>query len=106
MDEQVFPLGIFSDWVAEAQHQRRLWPTALPGPETQQRVREILGFCHSVENPADVSVLRTWEHDGLIGEEISWSVGYGPRTYAWVLKPAGATEPLPGVIALHDHGGF
>ena len=37
---------------------------------------------------------------------MSWSVGYGPRTTAWVLKPAGAGAPLPGVLALHDHGDF
>ncbi|MGC8782741.1 MAG: dienelactone hydrolase family protein, partial [Anaerolineae bacterium] len=38
--------------------------------------------------------------------ELSWWVGYGPRTHAWLLKPAGAQGPLPAVIALHDHGGF
>ena len=33
-------------------------------------------------------------------------VGYGPRTEAWLLKPVGAKGRLPGVVALHDHGGF
>ncbi len=33
-------------------------------------------------------------------------MGYGPRTVAWVLRPAGVRDPLPGVLALHDHGGF
>lgn len=39
-------------------------------------------------------------------EEVSWSLGYGPRAHAWVLRPAGTTGRLPGVLALHDHGGF
>jgi dienelactone hydrolase len=33
-------------------------------------------------------------------------VGYGPRTQAWLLRPAGAKRPLPGLVALHDHGHF
>ncbi|MBA3709231.1 MAG: hypothetical protein H0W83_10485, partial [Planctomycetes bacterium] len=47
-----------------------------------------------------------WERDGVAGEELSWSVGYGPRTQAWLLKPIGATGRLPGIAALHDHGGW
>jgi dienelactone hydrolase len=53
-----------------------------------------------------VKVERRWNSDGLIGEEISYSVGYGPRTWAWVLKPDDAEGLLPGVIALHGHDGF
>jgi dienelactone hydrolase len=99
-------LGVFGDWVAEAHRQRPLWPVAAPGPETQQRVREVLGFVNMPEQPADVRVERTWEADGLVGEEVSWSVGYGPRTHAYVLKPVNAATALPGVVALHDHGGY
>lgn len=52
-------------------------------------------------------VSRRATGDGLVVEELSWSVGYGPRTEAYFLRPAGAGgEPLPGVLALHDHGGF
>lgn len=99
-------LGVFGDWVAEARRQRQLWPVAAPGPETQQRVREVLGFNNRPEQPADVRIECTWEADGLVGEEVSWSVGYGPRTHAFVLKPANAPSALPGVVALHDHGGY
>lgn len=99
-------LGVFGDWVAEARRQRRLYPIAPPGPETQQKVRETLGFTNGPETPLEVRVEDTWEQDGLHGETISWSVGYGPRTEAWLLKPAGAKGPLPAVMALHDHGGF
>jgi len=99
-------LACYSDWVAEAQRQRRLYPAAPPGPETQARVREVLGFSSGPEAPLGLQVGRTWEHDGVVGEELSWSVGYGPGAAAWVLKPADASGPLPGIVALHDHGGF
>lgn len=99
-------LGIYSDWVEEARAQQPLFPVAPPGPETQQRVRDVLGFTSGAEQPLDLRVEQQWERDGLYGEAVSWSVGYGPRTQAWVLKPAGATAALPGIVALHDHGGF
>jgi dienelactone hydrolase len=99
-------LGPFSDLVAAAQASRPVAPVATPGPATQGLVREVLGFSHGLEQPQDVRVERRWERGGVEGEEISWWVGYGPRTYAWLLKPAGAEGWLPAVVALHDHGGF
>jgi dienelactone hydrolase len=99
-------LGIFSDWVQAAREQQPLFPVAPPGPETQRRVREVLGFCTGPETPRDVKIEQRWQRDGLIGEEVSWSVGFGPRTHAYVLKPAQIDQPLPGIVALHDHGGF
>jgi dienelactone hydrolase len=44
-------------------------------------------------------------HDGLHVEHLSWQLPYGPPTEAVFLKPAGARGRLPGVLALHDHGG-
>lgn len=99
-------LGIYSDIVSEASRHRQLYPLASPGPETQQKVKEVLGWCDLPEEPQEVRLERKWERDGLVGEELSWAVGYGPRTAAWVFKPAGASGPLPAVLALHDHGGF
>ncbi len=99
-------LGIFSDWVDEARRQGPLYPTAAPGRETRARLREVLGFCNGPDAPLSVRTEARWEKDGLEGEALSWSVGYGPRTHAWLLRPAGAQGPLPGVVALHDHGGF
>jgi dienelactone hydrolase len=45
------------------------------------------------------------EFDGLAIEHLQWQLPYGPPTEALVLKPAKATGKLPGVVALHDHGG-
>ncbi|MGZ9223802.1 MAG: hypothetical protein ACXW4Q_16985, partial [Anaerolineales bacterium] len=99
-------LGIFSDWVASAHRQHSLYPIAAPGPATQQLIRETLGFCHADESPMDVEIEREWQKDGLLGQEVSWSVGFGPRTHAYVFKLAQAAKPLPGIVALHDHSGF
>lgn len=52
-----------------------------------------------------VTVDDQFEYDGLHVEKLSWQLPYGPRTEAIFLKPAGAVGPLPGVVALHDHGG-
>lgn len=98
-------LGLFSDWVGEALEQHSLHGPAKSGVETRAEMRVVLGFGKN-EQPREVRLEHKWEKDGVQGEEVSWSVGYGPRTYAWVLKPTGVTEKLPGIIALHDHGGF
>ena len=52
------------------------------------------------------TLLRSFAHDGLAIEELSWQLAYVPPTHALVLKPAGATGRLPAVLALHDHGRF
>ncbi len=100
-------LGPFSDLTQAAQRGRPgLFGPALPGPETQARVRETLGWAPGPELAQDVRTERVWEKDGVAGEEISWFVGYGPRTFAYLLRPQGVAGPLPGVVSLHDHGGF
>ena len=106
MSEHYQHLGVFSDWVDAARRMQTLYPVAAPGPQTQNLIREVLGFCHGDENPIDVKTESRWEKDGVFGEEVSWSVGYGPRTHAYVLKPVNAKEPLPGIVALHDHSDF
>jgi dienelactone hydrolase len=98
-------LGNFSDWVDFAWEQNRVYLEPDSGPLTSTRVRNMLGFERD-HPPHDVRVGNSWERDGVVGEEVSWSVGYGPRTHSWLLRPAGARGPLPGVLALHDHSGF
>ena len=106
MPEHYQHLGVFSDWVAAAREKQALFPIAAPGAQTQALTREALGFCHGDENPMEVKIESKWEKDGVSGEEVSWSVGFGPRTHAYVLKPANASGPLPGIVALHDHSDF
>ncbi len=99
-------LGVYSDLVREAEQQHPLFPMANPGPETIAKFKDVLGFCYQPEEPLQVEIEDQWEDDGLIGETISWWVGYGPRTEAWFFRPASQKENLPCVLALHDHGGF
>jgi dienelactone hydrolase len=99
-------LGIYSDWVEAAKRQAALYPLASPGEETRRQIRNILGFTKAAPVAEDVQLETTWKRDGLAGEGLSWSVGYGPRTQAWFLRPEGTDEPLPGVLALHGHDGF
>jgi dienelactone hydrolase len=105
-------LGIYSDWAA-ASVGPRAW-AARPDRELVRRlVSDVLavpgqgrGSGQDAQGPADVQVERRWRSGDLAGEEISYSVGYGPRTRAWVLRPAGSRDRLPGVLALHGHDGF
>ncbi len=99
-------LGSYSDWVLEAQRQSNLYTLAEPGTATRKKLLEILGFTGGGELPQSVEYNQRWEKDGIAGEAISWWVGYGPRTQAWLLRPANNSKPLPGILALHDHGGF
>jgi dienelactone hydrolase len=105
MAKDLAHLGIYSNWLEAANGQTELYPLALPGQATRERIRDLLGFSRLAPLVRNPRVVATWERDGLVGEEISWSVGYGPETRAWVLKPAGADQALPGVVALHEHGG-
>jgi dienelactone hydrolase len=42
---------------------------------------------------------------GVLVRRLRWSVGYGPDTSAWLLRPAGVRRSLPGVLGMHCHGG-
>jgi dienelactone hydrolase len=53
----------------------------------------------------EASLKHRFQHDGLDVEQLSWQLPYGPPTEALFLKPTGNEGPLPGVLALHDHGG-
>jgi hypothetical protein len=96
-------LGVYSDWVAHAKTQTRLYPEVDRPGLTSADVRALLGFGSDGE-PLVPQQGRHWTHNGVAGEEVSWSAGYGPRTEAWLLRPADAEGPLPGVLALHARG--
>ena len=68
----------------------------------RQRALDCLALSDSGGTP-QVTVHAQYIYDGLHVEELSWQLPYGPRTEAILLKPAGSTDPLPGILALHDH---
>ena len=80
------------------------WPILDEWRETaRNRLFELLAM-PEIDAPT-VTVWRRISRDGLHIEELSWQLPYGPPTRALFLKPEGATGPLPGILALHDHGG-
>lgn len=72
--------------------------------QARAKVQELLLIPEMPWRP-EAKVERQFEFDGLQMEELSWQLPYGPRTRALFMKPAGAQGKLPGVLALHDHGG-
>jgi hypothetical protein len=43
--------------------------------------------------------------DEVLIRRLRWSVGYGPDTTGWLLRPTGVRRSLPGIIGMHCHGG-
>lgn len=86
------------------------WPEFLAGSSPfssadrqRRRLAKVLGVRETTA--ADVRVEREWSARGVHGRELSWWVGFGPRTRAYLLEPEGHEGALPGVLALHAHGG-
>ena len=73
-------------------------------PVARARFRELLLGPGGAATPV-ATVQHQLEFDGLLIEHLQWQLPYGPPTEALVLKPAGATGKLPGIVGLHDHGG-
>lgn len=106
-------LGAYGEWAAgivgdqparlsfRRPEQRHLadWRVA-----ARARYRELLLQPDSGGTPV-AALQHRFQYDGLEIEDLSWQLPYGPPTQALLLKPAGARGPLPGVLALHDHGG-
>jgi dienelactone hydrolase len=55
--------------------------------------------------PPKVTVTGRTTYDGVDIEFLTWQLPAGPKTEAVFLRPAGVRGPLPGILALHDHGG-
>ena len=54
----------------------------------------IFGNLPAMPTDFKIEYGKSWDHDGVTIREISWSTGFGPRTEALLLKPAGTTSPL------------
>jgi hypothetical protein len=100
-------LGPFSGLVAAAKAVRPLFGQApIAGPESRQRAKESFAFTIADEQPRDIRSGRSWTADGVRGEEISWSVGFGPRTEGFVLKPPESEGDCRASSPCIDHGHF
>jgi dienelactone hydrolase len=70
----------------------------------EAKVKDRLSIPYIGIAPA-VTVKKQYTFDGLDIEELKWQLPYGRPTDAILLKPENAKEPLPGILAFHDHGG-
>lgn len=108
-------IGAYGQWAAETllgdgpgrlSFRTGHWPTVDDWRRAaRDRVIECLAPVDA-GGPPEPRVVATEELDGLEIEHLRWQLPYGPETEAVLLKPAGAGGPLPGVLALHDHGGM
>ena len=105
-------LGAYADWAAglapdppQLSLRRDGW-ARLDDWRTEARTRLLLRTAPPEVAAVPVAeTVREAEVDGLHVEELRWAMPYGPPVEGVLLKPAGASGPLPGVLALHDHGG-
>jgi dienelactone hydrolase len=56
--------------------------------------------------PLDPQVIETTDKGDYIREKITFASAPGMRVPAYVLSPKGVSKPAPGIVALHDHGGY
>ena len=112
-ESELSVIGPYGRWAAsltegqlpELSYRRGTWPDLESWRETaQQRLVERLGI-PDIGGIPDVRITQQYSYDGLHVEELEWELPYGPPTAATLLKPLNAEEPLPGVLAFHDHGG-
>ena len=105
-------LGAYGDWAAALAPdppllslRRGAWDR-LDDWRAQARTRLLMRLASPEVAAAPIAeTVRQLERDGLHIEELRWPMPYGPPVDGVLLKPAGATGQLPGVLALHDHGG-
>ncbi len=110
-------LGNYGDWAARYLGDQELeysflhprWSDrAVWQAEARRKYTELLALPF---NPADlagkieVRTGKTYHYQDLEVTELTWRLPYGPKTESFFLKPAGSSGKLPGVLALHDHGG-
>ncbi|HXJ39039.1 MAG TPA: hypothetical protein VNH18_07160 [Bryobacteraceae bacterium] len=105
-------IGAYGDWAAGLVQDppklsfRRPDQTSVTAWQRQARARYIASMLQpDTGGTPRVTVQHTLDYDGLTFEHLTWQLPYGPPTEALFVKPAGATGKLPGVLALHDHGG-
>src|SRR5690554_7583179 len=105
-------IGLYGPWVAsqikkqlpELSFRRQEWTNVETWSEiARKRLVERLSIPDLGGMPK-VTVNKQYSYDGLHIEEISWQLPYGRPTEAILLKPMNAKEPLPGILAFHDHG--
>ncbi len=112
-DEELTMVGLYGPWAAS------LTANKLPSfsfrnpqwteieswrPIASQRVKDRMSI-PDIGGLPEVRVMKEFEFDGLLIQELQWQLPYGRPTEATLLKPLHVKKPLPGILAFHDHGG-
>ena len=72
-----------------------------------RELADVLGVPALPAGSRDLRVEREHRADGLVTSTLSWDTGFGPRTRGYLVRQADRdNEVLPGVLALHCHGGY
>ncbi|MDT0193963.1 acetylxylan esterase [Arthrobacter sp. AB6] len=90
----------YGDWPAYVQQHARYHAATAAA----QELADALGVPGALPSP-DVTVHGEETHDGVTTSQLGWQLGFGPRSTGWLIRPAGASGPVPGILALHCHGG-
>jgi len=111
-EENISIIGEYGQWASSLLERelplfslrRKKWPNLEIWRDAgKERLIERLAI-PDIEGIPKVSVKKQYSYDGLHIEELSWQLPYGHPTEAILLKPLDAKEPLPGILAFHDHG--
>lgn len=105
-------IGDYGNWAAhlipdppELSFRKDRWPSIEAWREVARKKTLELMAAPEIEWAPTAETIAQYTEDGLDIEEIQWQLPYGRPTQAVVLKPQGASGPLPAVLGLHDHGG-
>jgi dienelactone hydrolase len=94
------PIAGYEDWPAAV----RSADPFRAADQDSRALAHVLGL-REVVDPVAVREEAGWTRADTSIRRLRWSVGYGPDTAAWLLRPAGETATLPGVLGMHCHGG-
>ena len=94
------PLAGYEDWPAAVRAASPFMGPSAPATALGQ----LLGVHR---RPSRANVVEEGRHtvDQVQIRRLRWSVGYGPDTTGWLLRPIGVAGDLPAVLGMHCHGG-
>ena len=84
------------------------WPAYLRSSDADMKDLDGLAAVLKIPSvPSAITVSTDAESvvRGVRTQEVSWQLGYGPRTKGYYLRPAGEYEALPAVLLMHCHSG-
>lgn len=94
-------IGGYGDWPAFVRSSTG-FEAASPGASL---LASVLGVPAPAAQVPAVETVEETVVDDVSVTRLAWQLPYGPPTTGYLLAPAGATGPLPGVLWLHCHAG-